>query len=152
MFYLNGKVLEYDVPFEYAGNQYPAGWLRLSTADDRAAIGITEMQDVAVPNSKYYFVHQLPNGQYHKIPRDLTQSKQALIQEINREVSRLLAPSDYRVIKAVETGEAMPESWKIWRSSIRTQAAAIKSAIDAADTVEQLENVRTAPWAASPDQ
>ena len=34
----------------------------------------------------------------------------------------------------------------------RQRTIKIKSAIDAADTVEQLENVRTAPWAASPDQ
>ena len=151
MFYLNGKVLEYDVPFEHAGNQYPASWLRLSTPADRDAIGITEMQDVAVPNSKFYYVHQQPDGRYHKIPRNLEQTKKSLTNEIDREVSRLLAPSDYRVIKALETGEDMPQSWKTWRQTVRTQAKTAKTAIASAVTVEELEQLHREPWAADPN-
>ena len=151
MYSLDGKILELDAPFEHAGNLYPPSWLRLSTPSDRAAIGITEMQDVAVPNSKFYYVHQLPTGVYHKIPRDLEQLKQVLTDEIDREVSRLLAPSDYRVIKALETGEDMPQSWKTWRQTVRTQAKTAKTEIASAVTVEELEQLHREPWAADPN-
>ena len=38
---LGGRPLKLDVPWEHDGVQYPANWLRLSTAQDRAELGIT---------------------------------------------------------------------------------------------------------------
>jgi hypothetical protein len=45
MFILNGKPLSPDSAFTPDGIQYPAKWLRLSTPEQRAAIGITEVPD-----------------------------------------------------------------------------------------------------------
>jgi hypothetical protein len=46
MFILNGKPLSPDVAFTdpATGVQYPANWLRLSTLEEKEAIGITESQ------------------------------------------------------------------------------------------------------------
>ena len=42
-FKLNGNPLAVDVAFSHNDIQYPANWLRLSTADEKtAAIGITD--------------------------------------------------------------------------------------------------------------
>ena len=42
-FKLEGKTLPVDVPFQAsAGTNYPANWLRLTTLDEKKAIGITE--------------------------------------------------------------------------------------------------------------
>ena len=38
---LGDRTLQLDVPWEHNGVQYPANWLRLSTAQDRAELGIT---------------------------------------------------------------------------------------------------------------
>ncbi len=47
MFLLNGQPLPLDAPFKDAeGNSYPANWLRLTSAAEKAAIGITEVPDV----------------------------------------------------------------------------------------------------------
>ena len=44
-FKLDGKTLKIDVPFTYRGYKYPATWLRLTTLDEKKAIGITEVPD-----------------------------------------------------------------------------------------------------------
>ncbi len=45
-FKLEGKTLPVDVPFQTSdGTKYPANWLRLTTLDEKKAIGITEVED-----------------------------------------------------------------------------------------------------------
>ena len=45
-FILEGKTLPVDVPFQTSdGTIYPANWLRLTTLDEKKAIGITEETD-----------------------------------------------------------------------------------------------------------
>lgn len=44
MFLLNGQPLPIDTPFKDAdGNSYPANWLRLTSLEEKQAIGITEI-------------------------------------------------------------------------------------------------------------
>ena len=46
MFLLNGQSLPIDTPFKDAdGNSYPANWLRLTSLEEKQAIGITEVTD-----------------------------------------------------------------------------------------------------------
>lgn len=46
MFLLNGQTLPLDAPFRDAqGNSYPANWLRLTSLEEKQAIGITEVPD-----------------------------------------------------------------------------------------------------------
>ena len=55
--------------------------------------------------------------------------------EINNQCASLLAPSDWMVVKATETGEAMDSGWKTWRASVRTKCNSMQTAItNAADT------------------
>ena len=51
---LNGNYLQIDVPFSVGTTNYPANWLRLSTADEKTAIGITEEADPTYYNKKFY--------------------------------------------------------------------------------------------------
>tara|TARA_R100000008_G_scaffold53_1_gene17 strand:+ start:1688 stop:1828 length:141 start_codon:yes stop_codon:yes gene_type:complete len=44
-FKLDGKTLQVDVPFTSRGIKYPANWLRLTTLDEKKAIGIKEVPD-----------------------------------------------------------------------------------------------------------
>ena len=57
-FKLNGNPLAVDVAFSHNDIQYPANWLRLSTAEEKTAIGITEVADDPVYDSRFY----LSNG------------------------------------------------------------------------------------------
>ena len=42
VFKLDGKILPLDRPFTSKGIKYPANWLRLTTLEEKKAIGITE--------------------------------------------------------------------------------------------------------------
>ena len=46
MYVLDGKRLRYDIPFTVGDVTYPANWLRLSTSEQREALGITERPEI----------------------------------------------------------------------------------------------------------
>ena len=55
--------------------------------------------------------------------------------QIDNQCASLLAPSDWMVVKATETGESMDSGWKTWRASVRTKCNSMQTAItNAADT------------------
>ena len=54
-FKLNGNPLAVDVAFSHNDIQYPANWLRLSTAEEKASIGITEVADAPTYDSRFYW-------------------------------------------------------------------------------------------------
>ena len=51
---LNGNYLQVDVPFTVGDINYPSNWLRFSTADEKKAIGITEVDDPKTYDKKFY--------------------------------------------------------------------------------------------------
>jgi hypothetical protein len=48
MLTLDGKTLQYDKAFTHNGVQYPKNWLRLTSLEEKQAIGIVETPDVPV--------------------------------------------------------------------------------------------------------
>ena len=57
---------------------------------------------------------------------------------IDNQCAGLLAPSDWRVVKATETGGTMDSSWKTWRASVRTKCNSMQTQIDNASDVDAL--------------
>ena len=57
---------------------------------------------------------------------------------IDIECAGLLAPSDWRVVKATETGGTMDSGWKTWRASVRTKCNSMQTQIDNASDVDAL--------------
>ena len=57
---------------------------------------------------------------------------------INNKCAGLLAPSDWRVVKATETGGTMDSGWKTWRASVRTKCNSMQTQIDNASDVDAL--------------
>ena len=53
-FKLNGNPLAVDVPFTVGDINYPANWLRLSTAQEKKDLGITEVADDPVYDGRFY--------------------------------------------------------------------------------------------------
>ena len=62
---------------------------------------------------------------------------------INNQCENLLAPSDWRVVKATETGETMDSGWKTWRASVRTKCNSMQTQIDNASDVDALATLFT---------
>ena len=57
---------------------------------------------------------------------------------IDEQCAGILAPSDWMVVKATETGEAMDSGWKTWRASVRTKCNSMQTQIDNAANVDAL--------------
>ena len=57
---------------------------------------------------------------------------------IDNQCAGILAPSDWRVVKATETGGTMNSGWKTWRASVRTKCNSMQTQIDNASDVDAL--------------
>jgi hypothetical protein len=60
-FKLNGKTLPLDRGFTHNDIQYPRNWLRLSTQEDKDALGITWEADPVRADDRYYWNGELDN-------------------------------------------------------------------------------------------
>ena len=57
---------------------------------------------------------------------------------IDNQCAQVLAPSDWMVVKATETGTTMDSGWKTWRASVRTKCNSMQTQIDNAADVDAL--------------
>ena len=129
MLKLDNKPLSYDRAFTHAGIQYPANWLRLSSLEERNALGITEVANDPTYDQRFYWGPSNPK-QLNDQPavdedgNDLGYTQTGLktlwSAEQGEIAALLLAPSDWRIIKAKETGTNIPSNWKTYRAAIRT--------------------------------
>ena len=133
MLKLNNKPLPYDKAFTHDGIQYPSNWLRLSSLDQRNAIGITEVADDPWYDQRFYWGVDKP--------KDLDQLKTLWSDTQSEMAGTLLAPSDLRVIKAKETGTNIPSTWKTYRADVRAACNTRQAEIAAASDVPTLRNL-----------
>ncbi|BAQ93078.1 hypothetical protein [uncultured Mediterranean phage uvMED] len=125
---LGDRTLALDVPWEHNDIQYPANWLRLSSDQDRAELGIVWEAPAASWNQKFYWGWDTDGNLIPKIYTDL---KTLWIAKTKDTANKLLQPSDWRVIKAKERGSTMNADWKTWRQTIRTECGTMVTAIEA---------------------
>ena len=57
---------------------------------------------------------------------------------IDNQCAGILAPSDWMVVRATETGGTMNSGWKTWRASVRTKCNSMQTQIDNASDVDAL--------------
>ena len=57
---------------------------------------------------------------------------------IDKQCAGILAPSDWMVIRATETGATLDSGWKTWRASVRTKCNSMQTQIDNASDVDAL--------------
>lgn len=130
MFLLNGQPLPLDTPFTANEVQYPANWLRLTSAEEKAAIGITEVADPAPYDDRYYWG---PDN-----PKDLDQCKANLISQIKQTAGSMLAPTDWKIIRAAETSTYVNADTLAARAAIRAASNTNEAAVVACTTVADL--------------
>ena len=146
-FKLDGSPLAVDVAFKTSdGTQYPANWLRLSTADEKTALGITEVADDPVYDSRFYW----GNG----TAKTLTDTNEVdengdPVLDINGDqvvtlgvksvlkakekamAGGLLAPYDWYVVRKAEKSTAIPSTISTFRDGVRTACNTRETEIDA---------------------
>ena len=133
---IGDRKLPLDIAFDHNEIQYPANWLRLSTAEQRDELGITWVADTS-QNYDQRFYWGVDN------PKDLDDLKTLWKSKQSEIAGSLLAPSDWRVIKAKETSSTMPAAWKTYRAAIRTACNTRQTEIDACSDVAALKELMT---------
>ena len=133
MFLLNGNHLPVGVPFVDAnGFQYPQNWLNLSSAEEKAAIGITEVADPVRADDRFYWDGDVNN------PKDIDQVKSMLVTQSKAIAGSMLSQSDWKIIRAAETGIAASAEVLAERAAIRTASNDNETVINACTTVDEL--------------
>ena len=144
MFLLNGSPLPIDTQFEVNGTTYPQNWLRLTSIEEKNAIGITEVADPVGWDDRFYW--GVDN------PKDLTQLKATWTNWANDTVWNLLQKTDYMDFRHLsDTGYTAPTAWVTWRASIREQLKTVKSNIASATDVPTLQTAIAVTWTPDPD-
>ena len=149
-FLLNGKPLAVDVPFTVGDINYPANWLRLSTAQEKKDLGITEVADAPTYDSRFYWgngtakalddVNATDENGDPLLDENGNQIvtlgvKSVLKAQEKANAGSLLAKYDWYVVRKAETSKAIPTAIKTYRTAIRTACATRETEIDnCADT------------------
>jgi hypothetical protein len=132
-FYINGKLLQEGVSFYDAnGTQYPSGWFNQSTEEQKAAIGITWVADPVRADDRFYWDGNIDN------PKDLDALKTTFKAQVKDTANKLLAQTDWYVIRKAERSVDIPTDIADQRNAIVTEANRLDSEIDLVDTVEGL--------------
>ena len=135
MLQLNGKTLQYDRAFTHEGISYPSNWLRLTTLEEKQAIGIVE-----VANNTQSWDQRFYWGVDN--PKDLDGLKTQWKQTQNETAASLLAPSDWRVVKAAEvTAYSVESEWLTYRAAVRTACNTRQTEIDNCTDVAALKEL-----------
>ena len=147
MFILDGKQLRPGRPFTHNGIQYPANWLRLTSWEEKAAIGITEQPDPTPVDTRFYWSEGNPK-RIEDIVDDTTGItttglKTQWKKKQDQTAYTLLAPTDWYVVRKSETDEAIPVGITSFRSEVRTVCEGRKVAIDGATDVPSLVGIVT---------
>ena len=159
MFYstTDGQYIQEGTQFTIDGVEYPSNWLNLSTPEEKEAIGLEEVIATNSPaNDQYYWVSTELNEAtltYINTPKDLDTVKSNSVALINQTAYSILLPSDWMVVKSVETGTPVATEWNTWRQSIRTTADTTRTAVASAVDVEEVETIMgNITWSPDPNQ
>ena len=143
-FKLNGNPLAVDVAFTHNDIQYPANWLRLSTAEEKTAIGITEGADAPTYDSRFYWGDgtakalddktETVDGVEYK-----TLGLKSIFKAQEKEVAgKFLAKYDWYVVRKIEKSTAIPTAITTYRDGVRTACDTREKEIDACSNTTEL--------------
>jgi len=172
MFKHNDTVIPLDTPFTIDGTSYPANWLRLTSLAEKQAVGITEVADVTTTyDDRFWWGVDNPkllndreesdedgNPMYVKV-LGVVDGKPAMVDSTERLVTKglksnwtaqvkdtankLLAQSDWMVIRKAERDVAIPTATATYRAAVITECARLVAAIAGAADVPALITVVT---------
>ena len=170
MYKVNNKPLRLDRAFTLGDIQYPANWLRLASAEHKAALGITWEAAAAVVDSRFYWSEGNPkamddveevdedgNPMYVKVLDNSDPANPVMVDSAERLVTKglkstftaqmratansMLASTDWMVIRKAERDVAMPEATVTYRAAILTECDRLIAAIAGAADVDALITV-----------
>ena len=145
-FKLDGKPLAVDVAFSHNDINYPANWLRLASKTEKEAIGITEVADDPVYDSRFYWGDGTAKALDDVNEKDKDGNllkdengnqvvtlgvKSVLKAQEKTTAGSLLAEYDWYVVRKAEKGTSIPSSISTYRDGVRTACDTREKEIDA---------------------
>jgi hypothetical protein len=174
MFKHNDTTIPLDTPFTIDGTSYPANWLRLTSLAEKQAVGITEVADVTTTyDDRFYWGVDNPkllndreesdedgNPMYVKVydsaTKAMVDSSERLVTkglksnwtaQVKDTANKLLAQTDWMVIRKVERDVAIPTATATYRAAVLTECSRLVTAIAGASDVEAfIAVVTTQGW------
>ena len=149
----DGQVVSDSMPFTLDGIQYPENWIRLSTAEDREALGIEVLPEPPVWDQRFYWGYDQDGA---LIPMDHAVLVDRWTATTRTTAGTLLAPTDWLIIRELDNGTAMPADIKAWRQAIRKACNEKVMAIEATKDTDALATLITSAdygvWPQDPNQ
>jgi len=165
-FKLNGKTLPIDRGFTHNDIQYPRNWLRLSTQEDKDALGITWEADPVRADDRYYWNGELDNPkaledreesdvdgnplwvqEYDAVTESMVDTterlvtkglKSNMISQVKHTAGTMLAQTDWYVTRKAERSMNIPVDVIDQRTAVREECDRLEVAIANVSTVEEL--------------
>ena len=172
MFKHNEQIIPLDTPFEINGTSYPANWLRLTSIEEKNAVGIVEVADITTSyDDRFYWGVDNPkllndreesdedgNPMYVKVlgtvdgkPAMVDSSERLVTKglksnwtaQIKDTANKLLAQTDWMVIRKAERDVAIPTATVTYRAAVLTECTRLVGAIAGASDVQAFITVVT---------
>ena len=166
MYKVNNKTLPLDRAFTLGDIQYPSNWLRRSTSDARAALGITWETEPARADDRFYWNGDITNPkaledreevdeagnplyvqEWDAVAEVMTDTDERLvakglksnwIAQVKHTAGTMLAGTDWMVIRKAERDVPIDADVVTKRAAILAEANRLENAIAACTTVEEL--------------
>ena len=177
MYYLGSTAIRQNSSFEIGGTVYPSNWLQQSTEDEKAAIGITWVADPVRADDRFYWngdatmpkaledvdavdengdplwvqvwnaeTEQMEDTSERLVTRGL---KYTWIAQVKDTAGKMLADTDWMVIRKAERDVAIPSDVATKRAAIVTECTRLETAITgAADMDAFIAVVQNQNWPA----
>jgi hypothetical protein len=176
MFKHNDKIIPLDTPFEINGTSYPANWLRLTSIEEKNAVGIVEVADETTTyDDRFYWGVDNPkllndreesdengNPMYVKVlgtvnglPAMVDSSERLVTKgmksnwtvQVKDTANKLLAQTDWMVIRKVERNIDIPAATETYRAAVIAECTRLAAAIAAsADIPAFIAVITTQNW------
>jgi len=176
-FQLNGQTISLDVAFTHGGIQYPANWIRLASPEERAAIGLTEVADPEAYDQRFYWGPNNPKLLNDREESDengnplyvkewdptanggegaMVDTEERLVTkglksqwtaQVKDTANKLLASTDWYIIRKAETNTAIPNNVVTYRAAVKTECDQLETAIsDSIDVAALITVVNFQNW------
>jgi len=153
----DGTPIPSNAPFSINGINYPSNWLRLSTAEEKTAVGIVEVADPKVYDSRFYYSDGTKKelddkntvnpstGELIKNKdgsQNITYGIKTVLKNAEKsEAASRLANYDWYVVRKSEKSIEIPTEIQNYRDAVRTVCDTREKEIDACSDIASLETL-----------
>ena len=135
----DGQTIEFNTEFSLNGVDYPSQWLRITSPEEKAAVGLTWQIPPAVETYNARFFQK--TGDVVE-PKPVEDVRADLITKSKETAMALLKNTDWYYIRKYDVGEEVPEDVHEYRDKVRKEQDRLEAAYMEAD-FDAIQNIET---------